>query len=94
MRVVSIANPVVSKNLNWNGEILQLWGWKVTGSPAADARPSTSGERDEIVPIPFAHESFWFETKRVFPIPCCVILVNHLTRPPDRGDSHDYNEVQ
>jgi len=74
MRVVSVANPVVSKNLNWNGEPLQFLDWDAKGSPAPDARPRTAGEGDESVPIPFAHESFWFESIWVFPIPCYTAL--------------------
>lgn len=95
MRIVSIANAVVSKNLIQGGETVMLLTWMVKcNSPAADTSPWAAREGNKCVFIPFAQEPFWFESERVIPIPCCVTLFNHLGGFIGRGGPYDYNGAQ
>ena len=74
-----MANPVVSKNLNWTSEtLLHPLDWRMDGLPVTDACSCTARERDEGILIPFAHEPFQFGSERVFPIPCCVAACKQL----------------
>ena len=66
---MSIAKPVVSKNLDWNDEA-QLWNRKVSGLPTTDAPPGSAREWNERVLVPFTHDSFRFECVWILPISC------------------------
>ena len=83
MRIVTIANDDVSKNLDRVGKAQAHYrpptGKAEHDSPATDASPCTPRKRDERILVPFTQEPFWFESKRVFPIPCYEGLsVNRL----------------
>ena len=82
MRIVSIVNDDVSKNLDRVGKAHAHYrpptGKAEHDSPATDASPWTHGERDKRILVPFTQEPFWFKSKRIFPISCCEALCKQL----------------